>query len=480
MRNGSYIRALGRQSFEPSQPTSDTDSAGSSTCEQSQEMQRRLIKAQNDVLATVGVCRRDTKQNQVLSEAIIQENEVGLLVGAVDLTITYLATWPLIGIRNRLQTYRTYEGLRYRDVLLLTCRSNGILDLLSGMPAHLCYQLVNVVRDHIQAKLIRHLSTKPLFRDPKTNKPRKKLLYAVNRCFSTLSWFLVYPLYQHSILQSLHLLPPTSLLPSLYSFIPFSSQSPLALPSFPGPVLSLSALAFLASQAANSYFLSSFFQQYSCGLLQLFFFSQIRRVIPHPTNPDLASIAGALDEELDRAHWDTDIQVPPPQQDETVAIMIEQTSSEGDRSRQHFTATLQFDEPQPLPRGAGWTEEEERPLTGMTDGEPPPTQHRVTRLSLHPADVAASHVADGVATAFSSVFESAVMRTIARSFLLRQGVSPGVVNMRVFSPWEFRGNVGLIAKALAGEWGLMWLLFEGSYFASAWIGVTWFGYPAEV
>lgn len=33
----------------------------------------------------------------------MQENEVGLLVGAVDLTITYLASWPLVGIRNRLQ-----------------------------------------------------------------------------------------------------------------------------------------------------------------------------------------------------------------------------------------------------------------------------------------------------------------------------------------------------------------------------------------
>lgn len=66
-------------------------------------MQRSLIKAQNDVLATVGVCRRDPKQSQVLSEAIVQENEVGLLVGAVELTITYLASWPLVGIRNRLQ-----------------------------------------------------------------------------------------------------------------------------------------------------------------------------------------------------------------------------------------------------------------------------------------------------------------------------------------------------------------------------------------
>ncbi|KAH0608182.1 uncharacterized protein H6S33_002234 [Morchella sextelata] len=106
MRNGSYIRALGRQSFEPSQgpsvPDSESPDHGSSTSEQSQEMQRRLIKAQNDVLATVGVCLRDTK-GQETSEAIMQENEVGLLVGAVDLTITYLASWPLVGIRNRLQ-----------------------------------------------------------------------------------------------------------------------------------------------------------------------------------------------------------------------------------------------------------------------------------------------------------------------------------------------------------------------------------------
>ncbi|KAG0131252.1 hypothetical protein HOY82DRAFT_339339 [Tuber indicum] len=476
MRNGSYIRALGRQSFEPSQPASDADSAGSSTCEQSQEMQRRLIKAQNDVLATVGVCRRDTKQNQVLSEAIVEENEIGLLVGAIDLTITYLTTWPLVGVRNRLQTYRAYEGLGYRDVLSLTFRNNGILEMLSGMPAHMCYQLVNVGRDYVQGRFLRYLSTKPLFRDPKTNKPRKKLLYTVDRCVSTLSWFLVYPLYQHSVLQSLHLLPPTSILPSVYSFIPFSSQSPLVLPSCPGPILSFSALTFLASQAANSYFLSSFFQQYSCGLLQFFFFNQLRRVIPRPTNPDAASIAGALDEGLDGGNWDMDIHAPPPPADETVAIMIEQTSSEGDRSRQHFIATVQFDEPQPFPRGTSWTEEEEQPLTEMVDGEPPLTQHRVTRLSLHPADVVASHVADGISTAFSSIFESAVMRTIATSFLLRQGVDAGVVKRRVFSPWEFRGNAGLVAKALAGEWGLMWLLFEGSYFATTWLGINWFGW----
>lgn len=113
-------------------------------------------------------------------------------------------------------------------------------------------------------------------------------------------------------------------------------------------------------------------------------------------------------------------------------------------------------------------------------------QHRVTRLSLHPANVFASHAADGIATALSSGLESAVMRTVARSFLLRQGMSPTTVQRRVFQPGELRGNAGLVAKALAGEWGLMWLLFEGSYFASTWIAIRCFGYeillsrPVEV
>jgi hypothetical protein len=103
MRSGSYIQALGRQSFEPSQPTASDDSDLPLPSEQSHERQRQLIKAQNDVLATVGVCLRDTKQDIEHAENVMAENEAGLFLGAVDLTVTYLASWPLIGIRNRLQ-----------------------------------------------------------------------------------------------------------------------------------------------------------------------------------------------------------------------------------------------------------------------------------------------------------------------------------------------------------------------------------------
>jgi hypothetical protein len=167
--------------------------------------------------------------------------------------------------------------------------------------------------------------------------------------------------------------------------------------------------------------------------------------------------------------------------------MIEETSHEDDENLQRFTATVHLDQRSRSLApdvSSTWTDDDiARELAafeaiGMNRQMPDSQaqQHRVTRVSLHPADVAASHAADGIATALSSGFESAVMRTVARSFLLRQGASPAAVERAVFQPSEVGGNAGLVAKALAGEWGLMWLLFEGSYFASTWIGIRWFGY----
>lgn len=189
------------------------------------------------------------------------------------------------------------------------------------------------------------------------------------------------------------------------------------------------------------------------------------------------------------------------------AIMIEETRRVGeDPRRPRFSATVQLDPQAPGTtspyNGAPETETPEIEITAVdtqaqTNGGPPPhprhvpaaaspaavtgrmrprQQHRVTRLSLHPADIVASHAADGIATALSSGFESAVMRTVARSFLTRQeGVDMSIIEGTLYRPSEIHGNWKLVTKALAGEWGLMWILFEGSYYASTFIGLKWFG-----
>jgi len=104
MRSGNYIQALGRQSFQPSQPASaPSPNDERLPSERANERQRELIKAQNDVLATVGVCLHENKSHHGEAESQKAEDEAGLYIDALDLTVTYLVIWPLIGIRNRLQ-----------------------------------------------------------------------------------------------------------------------------------------------------------------------------------------------------------------------------------------------------------------------------------------------------------------------------------------------------------------------------------------
>lgn len=113
MRSGQYIHALGRRSFEPSQPATSDDAELPLPSEQSQERQRQLVKAQNDVLATVGVCLRETKSSLENRESRRLENDVGILISALDMVAAYVVSWPLVGVRNRLQVSPMSKDLRW-------------------------------------------------------------------------------------------------------------------------------------------------------------------------------------------------------------------------------------------------------------------------------------------------------------------------------------------------------------------------------
>ncbi|KAF8247599.1 hypothetical protein K440DRAFT_628487 [Wilcoxina mikolae CBS 423.85] len=467
MRSGSYIQALGRQSFEPSQPTASDDHDLSLPSEQSHERQRQLIKAQNDVLATVGVCLRDTKQDLEHAENVMAENETGLFLGAVDLTVTYLASWPLIGIRNRLQTYRMYENLRYRDVLRLAWTMNTWGALFSGMPAHLCYQIVNLTKDYMQAKFMTWLQRKPLFTDSRTGQPKRDFwLHTADKLISFGSWFLIYPLWYHSTLQVLHLLPPTPLLPSFKSFLVFSAASPISLPHLINtPLISIATAKSLLSQAATSNFLLSFVTQSISVRLQFFLYHKILDLLPAPsdgTTPMSSLIY--IDEQPD---------IPPP----TPAPAIEEVSTHtspdpasGEIATDPLELAASPPPPPPPRRATPLAHHQHRHHHHHQRSE---YQYRNTTLSAHPVDIAASHAADCIGNALLLVGESVVLRRLAWG----RGLGGAV-----YRPFEIGGaGQGLVAKALVvGEWGLMWCLFEVSWGVSTWVGVRWFGYARNV
>ncbi|CCX33589.1 Similar to hypothetical protein AOL_s00076g151 [Arthrobotrys oligospora ATCC 24927]; acc. no. EGX50387 [Pyronema omphalodes CBS 100304] len=471
MRSGSYIQALGRQCFQPSQPIAADDSDYSQSSNQSNERQRQLIKAQNDVLATVGVCLRETKKEQEQSESTTAENKAGLFLGAVDLTITYLAGWPLIGIRNRLQTYREYEHLRYREVLKLAWQRNTLGGLFSGMPAHLCYQMLNLTEDYCHATFLNWLELEPLFLDPVANKHKNGLLlYSIHHLISFTSWFLVYPLWRHSNLQVLHLVPASQLLPPLASFIPFTSSSPISAPQFPHGFFSPHTPLDLLSQAVASDFLFSFFTQTLFTATQYYLYHQIIQFLPAPTaNPGITTITSLpLDASLEITGAGAPITIPLEGVPEHVA-----------------TDPWGMSPVAPTPvapvGGLGGLGGSEGLGSSATPATPATSNHRRQRhqyrnttLSTHPVDVAASHAADCVSNAVLMGVESMGLRRLARGVVGDELVYHTIGTGGVIA--ALAGFVGVYKALVVGEWGLMWALFEATWGVSTYVGVRWFGY----
>ena len=181
MRSGSYIQALGRQSFEPSQPAAPLASGAPRPSELSHTLQRQLMKAQNDVLATVGVCLRESKQSADVTDSLYAEQLAGVALSVLGLTATYVATWPLVGLRNRLQTFRAHERRRYRDVLAAEWRRNAPAHWYAGLPAHLCFQLAGLAREYAQACLLNWLQRRACFVGAAGQRRRVLWLHAIDK-----------------------------------------------------------------------------------------------------------------------------------------------------------------------------------------------------------------------------------------------------------------------------------------------------------
>ncbi|KAF3904051.1 hypothetical protein ABW20_dc0100601 [Dactylellina cionopaga] len=256
------------------------------------DLQRSLRKAQNDVLNTIGLQLHkggSRRENLRAERSALQEKEddMGLLLGGIDLACMYFFTWPLIGVRNELQTFQGLDGIPYTDLLRLLAKNRTILDCFAGVSAHIIYQLVNVLREYLQSLLFKWLKKQPLFRDSKTKKPNRRLLNLLYKGMTLSAFFLIYPIYRHSVLQSLHLIPATPILPPISDFHPLRSFVSLPWTSIVATLLS--PMTYL-----DSPYLWSLLQQKAMFRLHILFLNIFNRNLPRTDKFEKAELSSGF------------------------------------------------------------------------------------------------------------------------------------------------------------------------------------------
>ncbi|KAF3222297.1 hypothetical protein TWF106_005707 [Orbilia oligospora] len=276
----------------PSSSTAVARPSARSRAQASIDLQRSLRKAQNDVLNTIGLqlhkgSGRREKSRAERTALQEKEDDMGLLLGGIDLACMYFFTWPLIGIRNELQTFQGLEDIPYIDLLKLIIENRSILDCFAGVSAHIIYQLVNVFREYLQSLLFKWLKRQPVFRDPRTRKPNRRLLNILYKGMTLSAFFLIYPIYRHSVLQSLHLIPATPILPPIADFHPFRAFIGLSFTSIIRTLLS-------PSTYLDSPYLWSLLQQKAVFRLHILFLNIFNKSLPRTDKFEKAELSAGF------------------------------------------------------------------------------------------------------------------------------------------------------------------------------------------
>ncbi|RPA85637.1 hypothetical protein BJ508DRAFT_412016 [Ascobolus immersus RN42] len=550
MRNGILIRGLGRRSFEPI--ATDTNTPPSQSSQQLTPVppapasitsngdtitpdvnpfsvpptQHQLNTAQNEVLRKVSDLLKGKSGKVMDHEELVWENEVGLIVSAVDMAVNYLIFWPLVAIRNRIQTFTRFEGERLRDIFYNAVFVEGPKGLYQGMAAHLAFQIVGIAKELAKDRVLRWMDERGYIEGKRRRTWAKRLAMGLDGIF----WVTVlYPMYRYSLLQTNLLLPATPLIPNpltLHSFRSLPSIFPL-----PTPLFSLGTGRFLFHHLSHSSLLYVALNRTLITRLRSETFRLLIHTLPKPTNPDAASLRATLEFEgtsspppyrrprapstssthsshssTSSSHHETDttniilsdidsgqqytVSVPPPDLPPT------HLQNEDYLSDDEFLAAIQddavrfteslFDPNSSLPTPAA-------PQGQTSDLPPPPLpppsvaprtrhrrkhrsnrkgpHHRVTTLSQHPADAAASQAGDAVANFFCLFLESAALRCLAHEFLpaSRQGEVWGVLDLK--------GGLVNTVKSLMVEWAVSWVAWEVTLGVAGTVGGRWFGYP---
>ncbi|KAK0109405.1 hypothetical protein ONS95_002103 [Cadophora gregata] len=230
---GHYEDEIIETAVEGSTSTQQYNDRGHPRNPETKRREREHVRAANEVMQVTGVVEDSLAARQKIMQLMNDKNQetfTGLRFMEIGRGVLVGGVWGVMGLRRRVLLYKPYAETRFLDILRQERSFYGIPHMfLSGVPTVIAYHISDWVAFFVETLIDQYY-------DGDENPPTERQDFVRNIlhnfrdatfCYLTLHFRLF------AILQQLNLLPAWPWFPSLKSFIPFSSSSPLTMPPLP-------------------------------------------------------------------------------------------------------------------------------------------------------------------------------------------------------------------------------------------------------
>ncbi|KAH7305161.1 hypothetical protein BKA65DRAFT_202828 [Rhexocercosporidium sp. MPI-PUGE-AT-0058] len=415
---------------EGSQRTQEYNERGHPRNPETKRREREHVRAANEVMQVTGVVEDALAAREKVTQTIVDKHQellVGLRFMEFGRGVLVGGVWGVMGLRRRILLYKPYTGMEFVDILRQERAASGIPQMfLSGVPTVIAYHISDWAAFFVESVIDAYFDDGELPATDKEDQVRNLLhnFRDAAFCYLTLHFRLF------AILQQLNLIPASPWFPSLRSFIPFSSSSPLKMPPLP-PMATASILrwvgAIASTMAPMLVILAHGKIKYAVSRI---IYSPIYKMLPRPTGE---SIFSGLAISAPTMEYDS----PDRIQDRAFQLSDEQTlraleglptpdrqhrdeSSDEDEMAQATLISFDVEATEPVENATGTWSAELR-----SANEPKPSEdvkYRVTGLTMLPTFMATEGLREIVAGIFVMPLEAVMVRIIGRSFRASAGL----------------------------------------------------------
>ncbi|KAL1958763.1 hypothetical protein VTO42DRAFT_3882 [Malbranchea cinnamomea] len=316
------LLALGRSPYEAPEETQEDrvrpqrqlhgdgyiqqyDARGHPINPSSKALAKQLRRAKNDILSTMGIIvsgedgALGSRKERQKFKVIADENDYGLVMATLDQVVMFVYPWWAASLGARIQTFKRYAQIPIMQIMEIERRGMGTLGFaFAGMPVWIVSFFSTVCRNHILGVALDYAHSKlaSLFNSRRYKAVIGGIFKAISASARALLIVLSGQAYMFALLQSLHVLPATTI-PRLSSLIPFTATSITQLPPLPvdGSFSSIAEFVFklLTSPSILIYAYIDLRPMLEGRIYRL-----LRRRLPKPDRPDQLSVRVAVENDL--------------------------------------------------------------------------------------------------------------------------------------------------------------------------------------